>query len=126
MTLEMPDGVAPAGLPSFSYHFRHNRLPFALNFTLSDPKTYETGKLLNRRSARPWKTGKLARTDEHYYYLVWPDSYPDFVLGFQAAGISVHIHVAVAKSSLDKGDFTVQDIERILSSARMTPSGQAR
>ncbi len=125
MVLEMPDDFVPSGLPTFTFRFKHNRLPLGINATLSDPKTYETDKLLNRISARVWKVGSLARTDEYFYYFVWPDAYPDFVLGFRAAGVTARIGVSVSKSSLDRGDITVDDIERILASARMIPTGES-
>lgn len=79
LVLALPDDFAPSGLPTFQFSFRHNRLPLTLNVTLSDPGDYDTAKLLNKMSARPWQVGKLARTDDHYYYFVWPDNLPAFV-----------------------------------------------
>jgi hypothetical protein len=118
----MPSAIVPTGLPSFTFRFKHNRLPLGINVTLSDAKTYDTAKMLNKISARRWKVGSLSRNDEHFYYFLWPDPYPDFVLGFRAAGVTAQIGVGVSKS-LDRGDITVEDIERILASARMTPAG---
>jgi hypothetical protein len=122
LTLEMPGDIVPTGLPSFTVRFTHNRLPFGINVTLSDAKRYETAKLLNKISARRWKVGSLSRTDEHFYYFLWPDPYPDFVLGFREAGVTVQIGVGLSKSSPDKGDIAVKDIEHMLATARMTPA----
>ncbi len=125
IVLEMPDDFVPSGLPTFTFRFNHNRLPFGILITLGDPKTYETAKMLNRISARIWKVGSLARTDEHFYYFVWPDPRPDFALGFQAPGITAQVHVNVGKASLDKGDISIADIERILASARVMPASES-
>jgi len=124
IVLEMPGDFVPAGLPTFTFRFNHIRLPFGIHITLSDPKTYETAKMLNRISARIWKVGSLPRTDKYFYYFVWPDARPDFELGFQAPGITAQVHVNVGKASLDKGDISIADIERILASARMIPAGR--
>ena len=125
IVVETPDDLVASGLPSFTFRYQHNRLPFGINVTLSDPKSYETAKLLNKMSARPWKVGNLARTDEHFYYFVWPDSLPAFALGFRAADVTTRIDVSVSKTSLDHGDITVEDIERILASARMMPAAES-
>lgn len=37
-------------------------------------------------------------------------------------GLTVRVDVAVEKSSLNKGDITVQDIECVLASARVIPT----
>jgi hypothetical protein len=119
------DDFVPSGLPTFTYRFEHNRLPFSINIALSDPKTYQTAKRLNVISARPWKVGSLARTDEYFYYFVWPDSLPDFELGFRAPGVTAQVEVSVSKTSLDKGEISIPDIERILASARVTSSNKS-
>jgi hypothetical protein len=76
-------------------------------------------------SARIWKVGNLARTDEYFYYFVWPDPRPEFELGFRAPGVTAQVHVDVSKASLDKGDISIADIERILASARMIPASES-
>jgi len=125
LVLEMPDDVVPTGLPTYAFQLKHNRLPLSFNVTLSDPKAFETAKLLNQVSARGWKVGSLARTDEYFYYFVGPDRYPDdFALGFRAEGITAEIDVTVGRSSLDTGDITVEEIERILSSARVISASE--
>jgi hypothetical protein len=125
LVLDMPDDFAPTGLPAFTFGFKHNRLPFSLHVTLSDAKTYDTAKMLNRISARRWTVGSLARTDEYFYYFVWPDSYPSFELGFRAAGGAAQVGVSIGKESLDRGDVTVEAIERMLASARTSPDGDS-
>jgi hypothetical protein len=122
LVLEIPDDFVPTGLPTYIFHLNHNRLPLNISVTLSDPATYETAKLLNRISARAWKVGSLARPDEYFYYFVWPDS---FALGFRAAGATARINVGISRSSLDRGDIAVEEIERMLASARMIPAGEA-
>lgn len=123
--LEMSDDLAPAGLPTFTFQLDHDRLPLGIGVTLSDPKRYETAKLLNKVSAMVWKVGSLARSDEHFYYFLSPDRYPHFTLGFRAEGITAQIDVTVEKASLDRGDITMQDIERVLTSARIVPTNEA-
>jgi hypothetical protein len=120
------DDFLPSGLPTFTYRFEHNRLPFSINIALSDPKTYQTAKMLNVISARVWKVGSLARTDEYFYYFVWPDSLPDFELGFRTPGVTAQVEVSVSKTSLDKGEISIPDIERILASARVTTSSKSQ
>jgi hypothetical protein len=122
IVLEMPDNFVPTGLPTYTFHLDHNRLPLSISITLSDPTTYETAKLLNKISAMVWKAGSLARTDEYFYYFVWPHS---FAMGFRAAGLTARINVSVGRSSLDRGDITVEEIERILASARMIPASES-
>jgi hypothetical protein len=122
LVLEMPDDFVPSGLPTYAFSLNHNRLPLSINVTLSDPKTFETAKLLNKISAMAWKVGTLARTDEYFYYFLGPDPYAHFALGFRAEDTTVRIDVTVEKSSLDRGDITVQDIERVLASARIVPA----
>jgi hypothetical protein len=122
LVLELPDIFVPTGLPTFTFHLVHNRLPLYISVTLSDPTTYETAKQLNRISAMVWKAGSLPRTDEYFYYFVWPTS---FTLGFRAAGTTAQIGVSVRKSSLDSGDITVEEVERILASARMIPARES-
>jgi len=125
LVLEVPDDVVPTGLPTYAFQLKHDRLPLSIGVTLSDPKAFETAKLLNQVSARGWKVGNLARTDEYFYYFVGPDRYPDdLALGFRAEGITVEIDVGVERSSLDTGDITVEQIERILSSARVIPASE--
>jgi hypothetical protein len=123
--LALPGVVVPAGLPTYTFQLDHNRLPLGIGVTLSDPKSYETAKLLNKFSARPWKVGSVARSDEHFYYFLSPDRYPHFTLGFRAEGITAQIDVSVEKASLDRGDITMQDIERVLTSARIVPTNEA-
>jgi hypothetical protein len=120
----MPDDFAPSGLPTFIYRFNHNRLPLSIDITLSDPKTYETAKMLNRISAKLWKVGSLTRTDEYFYYFVWPAARPEFELGFKAPGVTAQVHVNVGKAALE-GDISVADIERILASARVISAGKS-
>jgi len=80
---------------------------------------------LNQISAMGWKVGSLARTDEYFYYFLGRDPYPDdFALGFRAEGITVEIDVGVERSSLARGDITVEQIKRILSSARVIPASE--
>jgi hypothetical protein len=114
----MPDEFVLSSLPDFSFDFKHNRLPFSIGVTLSDPKAYETARLLDGASARAWKVGRLARADEYLYSFVWPDSTPAFALALRGTGFTAQINVSVGKLSLDKGDITVEEIERILASAR--------
>jgi hypothetical protein len=120
------DNFVPSGLPTFTYRFEHNRSPLSINIALSDPMTYKTAKMLNVVSARAWKIGRLARTDEYFYYFVWPDSLPDFELGFRAPGVTAQVAVSVSKASLDKGEISIPEIERILASARITTSGKSQ
>jgi hypothetical protein len=80
---------------------------------------------MNKISAMAWQPGSLARTDEYFYYFLGRDPYPDeFALGFRSEGVTVQIDVTVEKSSLDTGDITVEEIERILSSARVIPASE--
>jgi hypothetical protein len=124
LVFEMPDDFVPAGLPTFTFRFNHSRLPFGINITLSDPKSYETAKMLNVHSARRWQVGSLARTDEYFYYFVWPDPRPDFELGFRAPDITAQVHVNVSKASLDNGDIGIPEIECLLASARVIPAAE--
>jgi hypothetical protein len=125
LVLEVPDDVVPTGLPTYAFHLKHDRLPLSIDVTLSDPKTFETAKLLNQISAMGWKVGSLARADEYFYYFLGGDPYPDgFALGFRGEGITVEIDVTVERSSLDTGDITVEQIERTLSSARVIPASE--
>jgi hypothetical protein len=72
-----------------------------------------------------WKVGTLARADEYFYYFLGREPYQnDFAFGFRAEGITVGIDVTVERSSLDTGDITVEQIERILSSARVIPANE--
>jgi hypothetical protein len=120
--LEMADEFVLSSLPDFSFDFKHNRLPFSIGVTLSGPKTYETARLLDgAASARAWKVGRLARADEYLYSFVWPDSTPAFALALRGTGFTAQINVSVGKLSLDRGDITVEEIERILASARTVP-----
>jgi hypothetical protein len=119
IVLEMPDDIVPTGLPTYTFKLEHNRLPLSIRVTLSDPKTYETAKLLNRISAMRWEVGSLARTDEYFYYFVRSTTYPAFALGFQAEGVTAQIDVSVNKSSSDGGNITKEEIERMLASARV-------
>jgi hypothetical protein len=122
IAFEELENFVPSGLPTFTFRFEHNRLPFSINIALSDPMSYDTAKMLNAVSARVWKTGQLARTDEYFYYFVWPDSTPDFQLGFRAPGITAQVEIGVSKGSIDKGEISIPEIERILASARITSS----
>src|SRR5262245_26248201 len=125
LVLEVPDDVVPTGLPTYAFQLKHDRLPLSIGVTLSDPKAFETAKLLNQISAMGWKVGNLARTDEYFYYFLGRDPYPDdFALGFRAEGITVEIDVGVERSSLARGDITVEQIKRILSSARVIPASE--
>jgi hypothetical protein len=126
IAFEAPDDFVPSSLPTFTFRFKHNRLPFGIVVTLSDPNTYPTAKMLNVISARVWKVGSLARTDEYFYYFVWPDSLPDFKLGFRGLGVTAQVEVSVSKASLDKGDIGIPDIERILASARVVTSSKSQ
>ena len=124
LVLEMPDYVVPTGLPTYAFQLKHDRLPLGLDVTLSD-ETVDTAKQLYEISARGWKVGSLARADEHFYYFLGPDHHPDdFALVFRSEGVTVRIDVAVEKSSLDRGDITVEEIKRILSSARVIPANE--
>ncbi|MFL6823986.1 MAG: hypothetical protein ACJ8FA_15615 [Xanthobacteraceae bacterium] len=124
IVLEMPDDIVPAGLPTYTFKLEHNRLPLSIGVTLSDPKTYETAKLLNRISAMRWEVGSLARTDEYFYYFLWP-SPSAFTLGFRAEGMTVQIRVSVNKSSREGGNITKEEIERVLASARVIPANES-
>jgi hypothetical protein len=124
IVLEMPDDIVPAGLPDYTFNFEHNRLPLGIRVTLSDPKTYETAKLKNEISAMRWEVGSLARTDEYFYYFLWPDT-SAFELGFRAEGMTAEIDVSVSKSSSDGGNVTKEEIERVLASARVIPAGES-
>jgi len=120
IVLEMPDAIVPAGLPTYDFNFEHNRLPFSITVTLSDPEWYETAKLLNKASAMGWEVGSLARTDEYFYYFLRHT----FALGFRAEGMTAQIDVSVNKSSSDGGNITKEEIERVLASARVIPAGE--
>jgi hypothetical protein len=124
IVLELPDDIVPTGLPTYTFNFEHNRLPLGIRVTLSEPKNYETEKRLSKMSAMPWKVGSLARTDEYFYYFLWP-SYPIFELGFRAEGMTARIRVSVDKSSLEEGNITKEDIERVLASARVIPANES-
>jgi hypothetical protein len=125
LVLEVPDHVVPTGLPTYAFQLKHDRLPLSINITLSDPETFETAKQLYEISATGWKVGSLARADEYFYYFLGRDPYPHgFALVFRSEGITVRIGVAVEKSSLDTGDITVEEIKRILSSARVIPASE--
>jgi hypothetical protein len=124
LILEMPDGFVASGLPTFTFYYNHNRLPFGLRITLGDPKIYEIAKRLNVISAKNWKVGRLDRTDEYFYYFVWPDPRPDFEFGFLAPGSAAQVRVNVTKAALDGGAIGVADIERMLASARMVPGSE--
>jgi hypothetical protein len=123
IVLEMPDAIVPTSLPTYTFNFEHNRLPLTINVRLSDPKNYETAKLRNKIRAMRWDVGSLVRTDEYFYYFMWP-TYPAFALGFRAEGITAEIDVSVNKSSLDGGNVTKEEIERVLASARVIPAGE--
>jgi hypothetical protein len=122
IALDMPGDIVPTGLPTYTFDLEHNRLPLRIGVTLGDPESYEREKLLNRISALAWKVGRLARADEHFYYFLAPDRYPHFALGLRAAGVAARIDVSVPKLSLDRGDITVEEIERVLASARVIPA----
>jgi hypothetical protein len=124
IVLEMPDDIVPTGLPTYAFNFEHNRLPLSINVTLSDPNTYEREKRLNKISAMPWQVGTLARTDEYFYYFLWPNGSTS-VLGFRAEGMTAAVQVSVSKSSLEEGTITKEDIERILASARVIPANES-
>jgi len=124
IVLELPDKIEPTDLASYTFTFEHNRLPLSIGVTLSDPKTYDAAKLLNKVSAMMWEVGSLARTDEYFYHFV-QDAYPAFVLGFRAEGMTAEISVSVGKSSLEGGNITKEEIERILASARVIPAGES-
>jgi hypothetical protein len=121
LVLEIPDDFVPTGLPTYTFHLNHNRLPLYISVWLSDPATYETAKLRNTISAMLWEVGSLARTDEYFYYFIRPGS---FALGFRTADATAEINVSVNRSSLDSGDITVEEIERMLAGARMIPAGE--
>ena len=80
---------------------------------------------MNRISALAWKVGRLARADEHFYYFLAPDRYPHFALGFRAEGVTARIDVTVERSSLDRGDITVEELKRTLESARVIHAGES-
>jgi hypothetical protein len=124
IVLELPDDIVPTGLPDYTFNFEHNRLPLSITVRLGDPKRYETAKLLNSASAMGWKVGSLARTDEYFYYFLWP-SYPTFKAGFRAEGMTAEVPVSVSKSSLEEGNITKEEIERVLASARVIPAGES-
>jgi hypothetical protein len=124
IVLEMPDDIVPTDLPDYTFNFEHNRLPLSINVRLGDPKRYETAKLLNKASAMGWKVGSLARTDEYFYYFLWPKGSTS-VLGFRAEGMTAEVQVSVSKSSLEEGTITKEDIERILASARVIPASES-
>jgi hypothetical protein len=124
IVLEMPDDIVPTGLPTYTFNLEHNRLPLSIGVTLSDPKRYETAKLLNRISAMRREVGSLARTDEYFYYFIRHATYPTFELGFRAEGVTAQIDVSIGKSSADGGNITNEDIERLLASARVVPAGE--
>jgi hypothetical protein len=119
--LALPGVVVPAGLPTYTFQLDHNRLPLGIGVTLSDPKSYETAKLLNKFSAMAWKVGSLARSDEHFYYFLSPDRYPHFALGFRAEGITAQIDVTVEKASLDGGDITCKTSSACLQARELCP-----
>jgi hypothetical protein len=125
LVLDVPDDVVPTGLPTYEFQLKHDRLPLSIRVTLSDPEAFETAKLLNKVSAMGWKVGSLARADEYFYYFLGRGPYPDsFALGFRAEGITAQIDVTAERSSLETGDITVEQIERILSSARVIPASE--
>lgn len=123
--LDMPGDIVPTGLPTSTFDLEHNRLPLRIGVTLGDSKTCETAKLLNKVSAMAWKVGRLARADEHFYYFLAPDRYPHFALGFRAEGVTARIDVTVERSSLGRDDITVEEIERVLASARVIPADKS-
>ena len=112
----MPKGFVQSGLPKRTFRFRHERLSLNLTLTLSDPKTYDSWESSIRISARLWRPGKLARGDKYLYFSV-RDSYPEFKAAFRESGETAEVDV-----SIDKGDFGVEQIERILASARIMPA----
>jgi hypothetical protein len=124
IVLEMPDDIVLTGLPTYTFNFEHNRLPLSITVTLRDPKSYETWKRLNRASAMVWQVGSLARTDEYFYYFLWPKGSTS-MLGFRAEGMTAEVQVSVSKSSLEEGTITKEDIERILASARVIPANES-
>jgi hypothetical protein len=122
---ELDDGFVPASRPIFTYRFQHNRSPLSIEIALSeDPMNYETAKRRFGISAMPWKIGHLDRSDDYFYYFVWPYSYPAFELGFRALGVMAQVGVSVSKDSLEKGEISIPEIERILASARITSSSK--
>jgi hypothetical protein len=123
IVLELPDDIVPTGLPDYTFDFEHDHLPLSITVRLGDPKTYERAKLLNKISAMGWEVGTLARTDEHFYYFLQPNT-STFVLGFRAEGTTAEIEVSVSKSSSDGGNITKEEIERVLASARVIPAGE--
>jgi hypothetical protein len=124
IVLELPDDIAPTGLPDYAFDFEHNRLPLSITVRLGDPKTYDRAKLLNKISAMAWEVGTLARTDEYFYYFLRPNI-SAFVLGFRAEGTTAEITVSVSRPSSEGGNITKEEIERVLASARVIPAGES-
>jgi hypothetical protein len=118
--LDPLEGFVQSELPSRTFRFKHERLPLTFILTLSDPKTYDSWESSIRISARPWKPGNLGRSDKHLYYSV-QDSYPEFEVAFQEWGETVEVDVSV-----EKGGFGVEEIERILASARIMPAADMK
>jgi hypothetical protein len=126
IVLEMPADFVPTGLPTFSFRLEHNRLPLHIGIALSGPEMYEKAKLSRGASAMPWKDGNLARTDAYLYRFVSSSKYSSFELVFAGQDLTAQIAAGISQSSLDRGDVTREQIERMLAGARISPatSGQ--
>jgi allantoicase len=76
-----------------------------------------------RISARAYKQGKLSRSDQHlYYFYLWPNTrLAEFNFVFNQAGVTANVRFEVDTESITKNSITVDDIERILASARVVP-----
>jgi hypothetical protein len=118
--LDLLEGFVQSELPTRTFRFKHERLPLTFILTLSDPKTYESWESSIRISARRWKPGNLARSDNYLYYSV-QDAYPEFEVAFREWGETVEVDV-----SIENGGFRVEEIERILASARIMPAADMK
>lgn len=118
--IDLPESFVRLDRPTLTFNFKHERKPLNIAITLRDVLAYKTQADAMKHSARVWKPGKLLRTDEYSYYYVL-DSYPEFTLVFHTPEQTVEVNLDVPKSSLDKGDVKIDEIERILSSARLAP-----
>lgn len=121
--LDLPASFVSSVLPTLTFRFMHERKPLQITVKLSDRKAYNEWENWIKHSAKVWKRGKLPRTDEYFYYFVL-GSDPEFELAFLAAGETVEVRLEAPKSSFNKGDIKIEEIERILASARIAPAAE--
>lgn len=123
--LDIPASFVKSDLPTLTFAFRHERKPIDITVRLSDMTAYKEWENWIRMSARVWKRGQLSRMGEYYYYYV-SGSDPEFKLVFPSAGKTVEVHLSVPTLSFNKGDIKIEEIEHILSSARIAPVAEKR